>query len=508
MAEAATRPRIAPLDGHNRALLDQVHPPDHVNPEPRERYHLVVIGAGTAGLVCAAGAASLGARVALIERDLMGGDCLNVGCVPSKGMIRAARAWHGARSGAAFGAPTAEGEGDFARAMERMRELRARLSVVDGVGRFRELGVDVFLGQGAFCAPDRIEVDGKTLRFRRAVVATGARAAAPPIPGLETSGYRTNENIFWLEKLPRRLAVIGAGPIGCELAQSFARFGAEVTILDQAERVLPREDADAAALVQTALARNGVRYRPGCELRAVHREASGERVIEASQAGERIELRVDEILVAVGRAPNIEDLGLEAAGVEYGREGVRVDDRLRTTNRRVFAAGDVASGFKFTHVADAQARIVIQNALFFGRARASRLVIPWCTYTSPEIAHVGLYEHEARARGIATETLTVPLAEVDRAVLDGESEGFLRVLLRRRSDRILGATLVAEHAGDMIGELALAITHGIGLARIGTTIHPYPTQGEIVRRVADHWRRTRLTPRIRRILDAYFRLFH
>jgi pyruvate/2-oxoglutarate dehydrogenase complex dihydrolipoamide dehydrogenase (E3) component len=507
MPELENESLIAPLDEHNRALLEQVRPSSHVNPEPQDRYHLVVVGAGTAGLVSAAGAAGLGARVALIERHMMGGDCLNVGCVPSKGVIRAARAWHAAREGAEFGAPAVDGPGDFGRAMERMRRLRARISSVDGVARFGSLGIDVFLGQGAFTGSDTIEVDGKSLYFRRAVIATGARAAAPPIPGLREAGYLTNETLFWLEKLPHRFAVIGAGPIGCEMAQSFACFGSEVTILDRADHILPREDPDAAAVVQAAMARDGVKYVSGVNLRSVTREPNGERLLRYERDGVEFELRADEVLVGVGRAPNTDGLGLEAAGVAYDRSGVTVDDRMRTTNKRIYAAGDVASTFKFTHAADAQARIVIENALFLPRKKASGLVIPWCTYTSPEIAHVGLCEREARAQGIEVDSITVQLDDVDRAVLDGEDEGFLRLHLKQGTDRILGATLVAAHAGDMIGELVLAITHGVGLGKIGSTIHPYPTQGEVIKKAADAWRRTQLTPRVKKLFERYFRIF-
>jgi pyruvate/2-oxoglutarate dehydrogenase complex dihydrolipoamide dehydrogenase (E3) component len=496
---------VEPADEHNRVLIENVHPTDWTNPEPAARYHLVVIGAGTAGLVSAAGAAGLGARVALVERHLMGGDCLNVGCVPSKGVIRAARAWHEARTAAGrFGAPAAAGGGDFGAAMERMRRLRAGISAHDGARRFRDLGVDVFLGDGRFVAPDAVEVGGRRLAFRRAVIATGARAAVPAVPGLAEVGYRTNETIFNLTALPARLAVIGGGPIGCELAQAFARFGSRVTLLVQHSHVLVREDAAAAAVVQQAMERDGVAIELGMKLVEVKRRG-GESIVAYERGGGRRELAVDEILVAAGRAPNVEGLGLEAAGVRYGREGVEVDDRLRTSNPRVFACGDVASRFQFTHVADAQARIVIQNALFFGRAKASALIIPWCTYTSPEIAHVGLYEEDARERGLAVETLTVPLAEVDRAILDGAVEGFLRLHLKAGSDRILGATLVAEHAGDMLGELCLAVSQGIGLGKIAGVIHPYPTQGEVVKKAADLWRRGKLTPFVKKAFAWWFR---
>jgi len=504
-------PALEPDDEHNRTLGRRVHPPDWTNPHPAGRYHLVVVGAGTAGLVSAAAAAGLGARVALVERELMGGDCLNVGCVPSKGVIRAARAFRAARDGAPFGAPVADGDGDFAAAMARMRRLRAGISAVDGAARFRELGVDVFLGQGRFSGPDRLDVAGETLRFRRAVIATGARAALPPIPGLADAGALTNETLFSLEKLPPRLAVVGAGPIGCEMAQAFARLGSQVTILDVADHVLPREDPDAALVVQAAMGRDGVVYLPGSRVAEVVREG-GQRRIRYGRADGEHELVCDHVLVAVGRAPNVDGLGLDAAGVAFDRTGVAVDDRLCTANKRIYAAGDIVRSFKFTHLADAHARIVVQNALFpflppFARRRASQLVVPWCTYTSPEIAHVGMYERDAAEQGIDVETVTVPLADVDRAVLDGEDEGFVRVHLKKGSDRILGATLVAEHAGEMIGELCLAVTHRIGLGKIQATIHPYPTQAEVLRKAADAWRRTKLTPAAKRAFATWFRLF-
>ena len=502
-------PVVEPPDEHNRRLLANVHPPDWLNPEPPSKpYHLVVVGAGTAGLVCAAGAAGLGARVALIERHLMGGDCLNVGCVPSKSVIRAARAWHAVNKGQErFSAPAHVGTGEFSEAMRRMRRLRADLSKIDSAERFRSLGVDVYLGDGRFVAADAVEVGGKRLRFKKAVIATGARASAPPVPGLAEVGFFNNETIFSLTELPRRLAVIGGGPIGCELAQAFARLGAYVAVFDSGAHLLHREDPDAAEIVQQALARDGVRLELGVKLvEVVKRTADGrEKSIRFERGGRADEFVTNEILVAAGRAPNVEGIGLEAAGVQFDpRTGVTVDDNLRTTNKNIFAAGDVCSRFQFTHNSDAQARIVITNALFPGRAKNSEVVLPWCTFTSPEVAHVGLYERDAKERGIAIETMTIPLHEVDRAVLDGEDEGFLRLHVKKGSDLILGATLVAEHAGDMIGELALAITHKIGLGKIASTVHPYPTQGEVVKKAADAWRRTKLTPKTKRLLKLWF----
>jgi pyruvate/2-oxoglutarate dehydrogenase complex dihydrolipoamide dehydrogenase (E3) component len=497
---------VAPFDAHNARLVDNVHPQDWNNPQPKDRYHVVVIGAGTAGLVTAAGAASLGARVALVERHLMGGDCLNVGCVPSKGVIAGARAWHAAREASSrFGGPRTVGTGDFATVMERMRKLRADLSPVDSAQRFATLGVDVFLGHGRFTAPDRVAVGGSVLCFRRAVIATGARAAVPPIPGLEETGYHTNETIFTLTERPERLIVIGAGPIGCELAQSFARMGSSVTVLDRGDRPLQRDDRDAAAIVEAALRADGVRFELGARIDRAERRDGGLR-LHGSRDGEAFVVEGDVLLVAAGRAPNVDDLGLEAAGVEAGRSGVAVDDRLRTSNPRIFAIGDVASRYQFTHAADFQARLVLGNALFFGRGRASRLVIPWSTYTSPEVAHVGLTAEAAADQGVEIDTITVPFGDVDRAVLAGETEGFLRVHVRKGKDRLVGVTVVASHAGDLIGEAALAMTNGLGLSAIGRTIHPYPTVGEAYRKAADAWRKRKLTPAARRVLGWWFRL--
>ncbi|HEY6838779.1 MAG TPA: mercuric reductase [Geobacteraceae bacterium] len=502
-----TQPPLLPQTEENRTLAENVHPPGWVNPEPAPRYNLVVIGAGTAGLVAAAGAAGLGARVALVERHLMGGDCLNYGCVPSKGVIRAARAAHDARSGRNFGlGDNAANDIDFAAAMERMRRVRAALSPHDSAQRFRdELGVDVFFGSGCFVTPDTVEVEGKLLRFHRAAICTGARAAVPGIAGINETGYLTNETVFSLTALPRRLAVIGSGPVGCELAQAFARLGSRVTLLASGSQLLPREDRDAAEIVQAAFERDGIDVRFGVK-NLETALIGGEKIVTFQQSGVREKVVVDEILVGVGRAPNVEGLGLEAAGVHFEpKEGVRVDERLRTSNRRIFAAGDVCFPYKFTHTADALARILIANALFLGRQKSSALTVPWCTFTDPEVAHVGMTGKETAARGSGVTTITVPFADVDRALIDGEAEGFARVHLRAGSDTILGATIVGRHAGEMSSEISLAITNGLGLAAIGRTIHPYPTRAEVLKRLADTWNRTRLTPGVRRLLGAWLK---
>jgi pyruvate/2-oxoglutarate dehydrogenase complex dihydrolipoamide dehydrogenase (E3) component len=494
---------VEPWDEHNQALVGNAHPGDWVNPEPAERYNLVVIGGGTAGLVTAIGSASLGARVALIERELMGGDCLNFGCVPSKALIRAARAAADVRRAGEYGVEVPSGARvNFPAVMERMRRLRARISQADSVWRCRDAGVDVFLGAGRFAGPNRVEVAGKTLRFAKAVIATGARAAAPSIPGLEEAGYLTNETVFGLTELPPRLAVIGAGPIGCELSQAFARFGSRVHLVEAMHGILPNEDRDAAQILLQSLLRDGITLLCcGSDLK-VAREG-GEKRLMIDSHGQHQDITVDEILVGVGRLPNVEGLDLDKAGVAFDPSGVTVNDRLQTTNPRIYAAGDVCPGYKFTHLSDFQARIVIQNALFFGRARASALTIPWCTYTDPEIAHVGLTERDAKARGIPIRTFVQELDDVDRAILDGEVEGFVKVHVQEGRPRILGATIVARHAGEMLPELTLAITHGVGLGKIASTIHTYPTQAEAIRKIGDQYNRTRLTPFVKRLFRKW-----
>lgn len=487
-------PELQPFDEHNQTLASNVHPPDWVNPTPTGRYNLVVIGAGTAGLVTAAGAAGLGAKVALIERNLMGGDCLNVGCVPSKAIISAARIAAAARNGGEFGIHTGEVNVDFAKVMQRMRALRAGISHHDSAKRFQELGVDVFIGDGKFTGAGMVEVAGQSLAFKRAVIATGARAAKLPIPGIDDIAALTNETLFSLTELPRRLTVIGGGPIGSEMAQAFARLGSHVTQIEKADHVLAREDADAAQIVQAAMQRDGVEIITNADVQRF--EVRGqEKVTVYQKDGTEHEVIGDQVLIGIGRAPNVEGMGLENVGVQFDRRtGIEVNDKMQTTNAMIYAAGDVASKFKFTHAADYLARAVIGNTLFFGRAKASDLVIPWATYTSPELAHVGLLPSQAAEQGIEIDTYTQPLSGVDRAILEGNTEGFARVHVRKGTDKILGATVVAENAGDIISELTLAMTRGIGLKKIASTIHPYPTQADAVRKLGDQYNKTRLTP--------------
>jgi pyruvate/2-oxoglutarate dehydrogenase complex dihydrolipoamide dehydrogenase (E3) component len=492
---------LLPDDQFDHQLASNVHPVDWINPKPSGRYNLVVLGAGTAGLVSAAIAAGLGAKVALVERALMGGDCLNVGCVPSKALISAARIAATVARAAEFGVEPGGARVDFGAAMERMRRLRARISVNDSAARFRKLGVDVYFGHGRFVGSEAVDVDETRLLFKRAVIATGGRAAAPPITGLDGVDYLTNESLFSLTELPKRLGVIGAGPIGCEIAQAFAQLGSEVFLVESEHGVLPREDRDAAEIVQSEMIRSGVKLL--CCGRGLEIRSDPSTRLNVESHGRRYDEPVDRLLVAVGRKPNVENLNLEAAEVAYDERGVTVDDTLRSSNPRIYAAGDVCSSYQFTHAADFMARIVVQNALFHGRKKVSALRIPWCTYTTPEVAHVGLNERQAAEEGADIDTYLQPLADVDRAVLEGETAGFVKVHVRKGTDRIVGATVVARDAGDLIAEITLAMTHGLGLAKIGSTIHPYPTQGEAVRKLGDQYSRTRLTPRVASLMQRW-----
>ncbi|MDC1294883.1 mercuric reductase [Myxococcota bacterium] len=502
--------KMEPQDEWNRLLIDNVHPPTWQNPTPNGRYNLIVLGAGTGGLITALIASSLGARVALIERHLMGGDCLNVGCVPSKALIRGAQIVHEAREARQFGMPASHTDlGDFGEVMRRMREIRARISEEDSAERYsEEFGIDIYLGEASFAGEGRVKVGDQVLEYKKAVIATGARAVAPPIEGLAEAGYLDNETVFSLTKRPRRIAVIGAGPIGCELAQSFQRLGSEVHMLERMDQILTREDPDAARIVQDELVKEGVEMIFECAINRIERRGDERVIYLTCPAKGTRELIVDEILVGAGRAPNVENMGLEAVGVAYDvQKGVEVDDSLRTSNKRIWAVGDVCMQWKFTHAADAAAKIVVQNALFavgpLGRKKLSDLVMPWCTYTAPEIAHVGLYERDAAERSIEIDTYQVSIAEANRAVTDGQEEGLVKVHVKKGSDEIVGATVVSAHAGDLITQFTMAIQNGIGLGAFTNIIYPYPTQGEAIKRAAGAYTRTRLTPRVKRLFETW-----
>jgi len=466
-------------------------------------YNAVVIGGGTAGLVTAAGTAGLGGRVALVERHLMGGDCLNTGCVPSKALIASARAAQQMRDAGRVALTPAEPSFRFEDVMARVRERRAVIAPHDSKERFESLGVDVFLARAEIVSPHEVRVGDRVLRTRHIVIATGSRASIPKIEGLAEARPFTNETIFdALERRPPRLVVLGGGPIGCELGQAFTRLGVRVTILQSAPQILTREDADAADVVRRRLEREGATVITDANVRRVTRESG---LVRVSVEG-REDVVAEEMLVAAGRAPNVEGLGLDAVGVAYDDKGVKVNARLQTTQPHIYAAGDVTGGPQFTHVADHHARVVVRNVLLpWPKASADLSVLTWATYTSPEIGRVGLNESEARTRGVAVDVWTQPLEGVDRAVVDGDTEGFVKVLTARGRDRILGATVVAERGGDLVHEIALAMRARVGLSGLSSLIHAYPSYAETARRIGDNYQRTRLTPRVRRLLTALYR---
>ncbi|TNE83946.1 MAG: mercuric reductase [Deltaproteobacteria bacterium] len=473
-------------------MAAEVHPEDWLQPTPSGTYNLVVVGGGTAGLIAALGAAGLGARVALVERRWLGGDCLVHGCVPSKALLAAAHAAHASRQAHAYGVLTGEVQVDFPEVMRRMRALRAEIAHHDAARRLAEAGVDVFLGEGRFTGPEQLEVRGVRLDFARAIVATGARALRPPIPGIDDIDVLDNEGVFELTELPPRLVVIGGGPIGCELGQAFARFGSQVTLVDQAPRVLNGDDADAAAIVANQLESEGIALRMSTKVVRFEPGPSGGARTVVERDGREEVLDSDAVLLAVGRAPNVDGMGLETAGVRFSRGGIEVDAYLQTTNPKIFASGDVASKFKFTHAADALSRVALQNALFFGFKKASDLVIPWATFTEPELAHVGIDQEEASRRPDVS-IFEAPMSRNDRSLLEGETQGFARVYADNKG-RILGATIVGRHAGELIGTVTVAMTQGLPLSALNDTILPYPTRTMVLKRLGGEYNRTRLTP--------------
>ncbi len=494
---------VTPLDEHNATLLDNVHPKKWLDPDPKEPYNLVVIGGGAGGLITAAGAAGVGARVAIIESHLLGGDCLNVGCVPSKALLRCAKAAASVRDAADFGIQI-DGEVriDFGQVMERLRKLRAEISAVDSAKRYSEqLGVDVYIGRAVFTSPTTVEVNGKTLKFAKAVVATGGTAAIPNIPGLAEAPYLTNSTIFNLTELPERFGVIGAGPIGMELAQAFQRLGSQVTVFSRDEKIMPREEPEAVAYVKASMQNDGVHFAFHSKFKRVESSGAGEPVrVVLDKDGQEEFFEFDGLLIATGRKPAVANLGLEAADVSFdGRTGVDVNEQLQSSNPNIYAVGDVAGKYQFTHMADFMARMVIKNALFFGRDKVSDLLVPWVTYTEPEVAHVGLYENDLIEKKIEYATYKREFKHVDRAIVDGETAGYVKIHVAKGKGTILGATIVSNHAGDLISEISVAMQSGMSLGSLASVIHPYPTAAEAIRQCGDAYNRERLTPTIKSI---------
>ena len=464
------------------------HPMRRHNPTRADRYGLVVVGAGPAGLTAAMEAAASGIRVALVERDLIGGDGLNYGSVPSKALIRSARAYADMRVAHRYGASVpARFDVDFHAAMERVLRVRARLSRTTSPRVLREAGIDLFFGHAEFRAPDRLELEGEPLWFDRVIIATGAEPDVPDIPGLADVGYFTNETIFGIGHLPARLLVIGGGPLGCELAQTFRRFGSRVTIVQDAPMFLPHEERDAAQILSVAFARDGIEVRLNTDVTALRRV--GDEIHADLRSDDYISAIVaDAVMVGTGRRPRVHDLGLDAAGIRHDPDrGVHVDDYLCTSNPMVYAAGDACQEYRFVSVAGITARMAVANALHGGRQSLRDLVIPWCTYTDPEIAHVGLYVRQAMRRDIPISTVTVPLHEVDRAVLDSDDIGFIKLHVADGSNRILGATIVSRDAGEIISQVTQAMVAGIDMHTLSQVIHPYPTQSSAIGDAARTW---------------------
>lgn len=471
-------------------FLRRVRPADWKNPVPRNLYDLAVIGAGPAGLAAAESAARLGFAVALIERNRLGGNSLNVGSVPSKAIIHNARVYRMLRGAEEFGAPVPIDPAlEFRKVMARMRQIQTRISEYHSAHELAALDVDIFFGAARFGSADRLFVDDTLMYFKKALIATGARPRVPDIPGLDLAGYRTSATIFEMAALPKRLAVIGGGPLGCEMAQAFCGLGSHVTIVQDDPKFLPREERDAAEILSRSMAYDGVEIRLNTKVIGVQREGAA-KILQAVNNDVESDIQADEILLSVGRVPNVEELNLEAAAIMFDTEkGIRVDDFLRSTNPNVYAAGDACLSLKFTNAAQASARMVVQNALMQGQQRQSSSVIPWCTYCEPEIAHIGLHVWEARQQSIPIRSFTVLMHDVDRAIVDGQDIGFVKIHLAEGSDRILGATIVASRASELINEMAVIMSAGIGMKALAEVVHTYPAQSEAIMLAARAWKR-------------------
>lgn len=467
-------------------------------------YNMVVIGAGSAGLVSAYIAAAVKAKVALIEKHKMGGDCLNTGCVPSKALIRSAKIFNYFKRSNEFGIDSLTPKVDFAKVMERVKTVVKEVEPHDSVARYTSLGVECIQGEAKIRSPYEIEVNGKTLTTKNIVVATGASPLVPPIPGLSEVKFLTSDNVWNLRELPQRLIVLGGGPIGCELAQSFARFGSQVSLVEMAPRIMAREDEDVSKLVTEKFQHEGISVLISHKALRVE---SGEKVLVCEFQGKEVRIPFDEILVALGRKANVKGFGLEDLKVEISNRGTIVaDEFLRTTNfRNIYVCGDVTGPYQFTHTASHQAWYVAVNALFspFKKYKVDYRVIPWCTFTDPEVARVGLNEQEAKEKNISYQVSQYGIDDLDRAIAEGEAHGFVKALTVPGSDKILGVTIVGDHAGDIIAEFVAAMKHGFGLNKILGTIHIYPTLAEANKYAAGVWKKANAPKRALEFLAKY-----
>jgi pyruvate/2-oxoglutarate dehydrogenase complex dihydrolipoamide dehydrogenase (E3) component len=471
------------LDEYRAKFQRDIFPSNWKNPQPADLYDMLIIGAGPGGMTAASIARSFDAKVALVENVHFGGECLNVGCIPSKALIRSSRVAAEVRNAHEYGIEIPKGwKVDFKSIMQRVYRCQATLSPHDAVEHFKKLGADVFLGPGRFIGPNKIEVRNQVIHFKKAFIVTGTNPIPLNIPGLEKSGYLTNQNVFELSYLPPRLAFIGGGPISCELSQAFLRFGSEVTLVTGGPTLLPRDETIAAERLQKVFEKEGMRIVTQSQVRRVENRGK-QKILHLDPKSELI--IVDDIFVAIGRMPSVEGLNLEKAGIKFDlHRGIMTNDYQQTSNPDVYAVGDVASPNKFTHISMELAKMAVMNALNGHKQKSSSLTIPWCTFTDPEIAHIGLSEKEANERDISNTSIVIEMADMDRAVLDGETVGFAKLTVKSDSDQILGATLMASHAGDMIPEVGVAMAGEKGLIALSRAIHPFPTQGQILRTAA------------------------
>jgi len=476
--------------------------------KPRQfDFNVAVLGAGSGGLVAAYIAAAVKAKVALIEKDKMGGDCLNTGCVPSKALIRSAKVLHQARRARDWGFESAQIDFDFAQVMERVQDVVKTVEPHDSEERYRQLGVEVIRGEAKILNPYTLQVQGKEYTARNIIIATGARPLVPPIPGVDQVKPLTSDTIWKIRKLPSRLVVVGGGPIGCELAQAFARFGSQVTLLEGMNHLLLKEDPEVSDFIRQRFEAEGIRVLTGHMVEAFERQR-GQKVVTCDCEGEKITISCDEILMALGRKANVTGFGLEELGVEIRPNGtIEVDPFLRANYPNIYAVGDVTGPFQFTHAASHQAWYASVNSLFspLKKFKADYSVLPWTTFTDPEVARVGINETEARERGIPYEVVSYDLADLDRAITDGEAHGFVRILIPEGKDKILGVTIVSAHAGEMLPEFVLAMKHGLGLNKILGLIHAYPTFNEANKMAAGVWKKTHAPEKALKWLEKFHR---
>jgi pyruvate/2-oxoglutarate dehydrogenase complex dihydrolipoamide dehydrogenase (E3) component len=470
-------------------------------------YDMIIIGAGAAGLTVAAGAAQLGAKTALIEqRDGLGGDCLNFGCVPSKTLIKTAKVYHYAKHMKDFGLPEVDiPPCDLKSVMGHVRNVIDKVAVHDSAARFEEMGVDVIFGHCAFLSDHEITVDGKKISGKRFTIATGSRPMVFPIEGLESSGYVTNEEVFSLEELPKQFVVLGAGPIGAELAHAFVRLGSEVTLVDLVDYPINIEDRDMADVVIKQMVRDGIVLQMGSKTKKVYREGGSKVIVLEDKDGRDISVACDEILVATGRRANVEGLNLEAAGVEHTPKGIETDLHMKTNRKHIYAAGDVNGKFPFTHMAGAEGSVVVRNAIMHVPGKINYDLTPWVIFTDPEIASVGLNERRAQEKGVAYDTHVEAFEEVDRALAESESQGKIKILTEAGTAKIIGVQIVGLHAGELIGTSALALNKGMKLSDLATPIYAYPTLSEIHKKSSGKYYADKIfSPKVRHILKFLF----